>query len=96
MGDTPDPKLVAEMSSEQQVTARTPPTFLFHTSDDATVPVQNSLLFYQALRAAQVPAELHVFMRGRHGVGLAPEDPALSQWPKLCAGWLEAMGFLAR
>ena len=94
LGETPDPKLVKELSSEQQVTPRTPPTFLFHTSDDTTVPVQNSILFYQALRAAQVPAELHVFNKGRHGVGLAPEDPALSQWPKLCAAWLEAMGFL--
>lgn len=95
LGDVPDPKLVAELSGEQQVTSRTPPTFLFHTSDDATVPVQNSILFYQALRAAQVPAELHVFTKGRHGVGLAPEDPSLSQWPKLCATWLEAQGFLS-
>jgi acetyl esterase/lipase len=96
LGETPDPKLVKELSNELQVTARTPPTFLFHTSDDATVPVQNSILFYQALREAQVPAELHVFNKGRHGVGLAPEDASLSQWPKLCAVWLEGMGFLTR
>jgi acetyl esterase/lipase len=96
LGEAPDPKLARELSNEIHVTARTPPTFLFHTADDAGVPVENSLVFFQALLAARVPAELHVFPKGPHGVGLAPDDPALSQWPKLCAGWLQAMGFLDR
>lgn len=94
LGDTPDPALVAELSNETQVSARTPPAFLFHTADDPTVPVENSLVFAQALHAAGVPVELHAFPRGPHGVGLAPDDPVLSQWPKLCAAWLKAMGFL--
>jgi len=96
LGETPDPKLVRELSNELHVTPRTPPTFLFHTADDAVVPVENSLAFFEALHAAHVPAELHVFPKGPHGVGLAPDDPALSQWPKLCAAWLQAMGFLDR
>jgi acetyl esterase/lipase len=96
LGDTPDPKLVQDLSSELHVTSRTPPTFLFHTADDAAVPVENSLSFCQALHAAQVPVELHVFPKGSHGVGLAPHDPVLSEWPKLCAGWLKAMGLLDR
>jgi acetyl esterase/lipase len=96
LGDMPDPKLVRELSGELHVTPRTPPTFLFHTADDAAVPVENSLAFCQALHAAQVPAELHVFPKGPHGVGLAAHDPVLSQWPKLCAAWLKAMGFLDR
>ena len=96
LGETPDPKLVRELSNELHVTARTPPTFLFHTADDTGVPVENSLAFFQALHAAGVPAELHVFPKGPHGVGLAPDDPALSQWPKLCGAWLRAMGFLDR
>ena len=96
LGDAPDPRLVEELSSERHVTARTPPAFLFHTSDDPGVPVENSIVFYQALHAARVPAELHVFPKGPHGVGLAPQDPVLSQWPPLCAAWLQAMGFLAR
>ena len=60
------------------------------------VPVENSIVFYEALRAARVPAELHVFPKGPHGVGLAPRDAVLSQWPRLCATWLQAMGFLDR
>jgi acetyl esterase/lipase len=94
LGDTPDPKLVELLSNERQVTPQTPPTFLFHTADDPGVPVENSLLFFEALRKAGVPAELHVFAHGRHGVGLAPDDPALSQWPKLCALWMKGRGLL--
>jgi acetyl esterase/lipase len=96
LGDEPDPKLVEELSSELHVTSRTPPTFLFHTSEDASVPVDNSLAFYKALKDARVPAELHVFPKGPHGVGLAPHDPVLSQWPKLCAAWLQTTGVLDR
>jgi len=96
LGDTPDPALVEQLSNERQVSARTPPTFLFHTADDPTVPVQNSLLYFEALRSAGVPAELHVFAHGRHGVGLALDDPALSAWPRLCAAWLAGRAILRR
>jgi acetyl esterase/lipase len=96
LGEEPDPPLVWKMSTELQVTPRTPPTFLFHTDDDPGVPVENSLLFFQAMKRAGVPGELHVFAHGRHGVGLAPEDPVLSEWPKLCARWMEGLGLLAR
>jgi acetyl esterase/lipase len=96
IGDPPDPKLAEDLSNELRVTARTPPAFLFHTADDASVPVENSLVFVQALHQAGVPVELHVFPKGRHGVGLAPSDPVLSQWPGLCAAWMRAMGFLTR
>ena len=85
---------MADLSNETRVTPRTPPTFLFHTADDASVPVENSLAFFQALRRSGVPAELHVYPQGRHGVGLAREDPVLSAWPKLAAAWLASMGFL--
>lgn len=84
------------MSSELQVTPETPATFLFHTDDDAGVPVMNSVLFFEALKKAGVPAEMHVFAHGRHGVGLAPEDPVLSQWPGLCAQWMQGQGLLQR
>src|SRR5262249_11786926 len=77
-----------------QVTEKTPPTFLFHTEDDAGVLVENSLMFAAALRQKKVPYELHVYEHGRHGVGLAPNDPALSSWPKLLENWLRARGFL--
>lgn len=96
LGKDPDPKLLESLSNETQVTARTPPTFIFHTNEDTAVPAEHALLFYEALRKANVPAEMHIFAKGPHGVGLAPKDPALSLWPRLCAAWMDTMGFLSR
>ena len=96
LGMNPPADLVETLSNETQVTARTPPTFLFHTNADNVVPAENSVLFYLALRKAKVPAELHVYEKGRHGVGLAPTDPVLSSWPKRLADWLEMRGVLRR
>jgi acetyl esterase/lipase len=95
LGDNPDPKLMQSLSNELQVTARTPPTFLFHTTEDKTVPVENSVLFYLALKKAGVAAEMHIFEHGPHGVGLALQDPTLGMWPELLANWLRARGLLA-
>jgi len=92
LGENPDPALVASLSNETQVTARTPPTFLFHTDADRTVPAENSVQFYLALRKAGVPAELHIYQPGGHGVGLAQKDPILSTWPDRLAVWLKAQG----
>jgi acetyl esterase/lipase len=94
LGDNPTPALEAELSNEKHVTARTPPTFLFHTANDPVVGVENSLLFAAALRAEKVPFELHVFERGPHGVGLAQNDPVLSVWPTLLEHWLRVQGFI--
>jgi acetyl esterase/lipase len=96
LGEDPDPKAVWWLSSELQVTPRTPPTFLFHTDDDPGVPVENSLLFFEAMKRAGVPGELHGFAHGPHGVGLAPDDPVLSRWPGLCALWMKGLGLLER
>jgi len=94
LGPNPDPKLVENLSNELQVTAQTPPTFLFHTTTDDTVPVENSVQFYLALRKAGVPAELHVYERGPHGVGLAQDNPQLASWPGLLAAWLRGRGLV--
>ncbi|HLK63822.1 MAG TPA: alpha/beta hydrolase [Bryobacteraceae bacterium] len=94
LGEQPDPKLVENLSNELQVTAQTPPTFLFHTSTDTTVPAENSALFYLALRKAGVPAEMHIYEKGPHGVGLAQTDEALSSWPARLADWLRGRGLL--
>jgi acetyl esterase/lipase len=96
LGENADPKLVELFSNEKQVSERTPPTFLFHTGEDAGVPPENSIFFYEALRKAKVPAELHVFRHGEHGVGLGASGQPTSAWPALCAAWLRAMGFLGR
>lgn len=90
--DAPD-ELRALLSAETRVTADTPPAFLWHTADDAGVPVENSLLFASALRRHGVPFALHVYPRGRHGLGLAEDDPVVGTWTGLCAKWLAGQGF---
>jgi acetyl esterase/lipase len=84
-----------DLSLEQQVSAQTPPAFLWHTVADEGVPVENSLLFAQALRGHGVPFELHVYPRGQHGLGLAAEDPHVATWMELCCEWLRGMGWPA-
>lgn len=94
LGETPDAALVDNLSNETQVTKDTPPTFLFHTNADTGVPAENSVNFYLALRKAGVPAEMHIFEKGKHGVGLAPTDPILSSWPPLLANWFRSRGLI--
>ena len=96
LGENPDPKLVENLSNDLQVTAQTPPTFIFHTTNDAAVPVENSLRFYLALKRAKVPVEMHLFENGPHGVGMALNDPSLSSWPNLLMNWLRARGMLTK
>jgi dipeptidyl aminopeptidase/acylaminoacyl peptidase len=62
---------------------------LWHTSDDATVNVKNSLIFAERMRDAGVPFELHVFPHGKHGLGLAPDHDDVRQWADLAADWVE-------
>jgi len=92
--DSSDAALEQLFSNETQVTRETPPAFIVSITNDRVVPVANSVLFYEALHAAQVPAELHLFEVGQHGFGLAPDDPVLSQWPSLCAAWMRRHGWL--
>jgi acetyl esterase/lipase len=94
LGENPDPALVRLMSSELQVTRETPPAFIIHSTDDKTVPVENSLMMYQALRTAAVPVEMHIFEYGGHGFGLAPNDRVLSTWTTLGESWLRRHGWL--
>ena len=96
LGDHPDPKLIEELSNELHVTPRTPPTFLFTTSEDNVVPAENSVNFYLALHKVGVPAELHVFEKGPHGVGLDLGNPTLAEWPVLLANWLRDRGLLTK
>lgn len=88
LGPNPSLELRLLLSNEQQVTEATPPTFLWHTANDAGVAVENSLMFAAALSRHGVPWELHVFPDGPHGLGLADEHPQVRAWPALCAAWL--------
>ena len=95
IGAAASPDLVRRYSSELQVSAQTPPTFLVHAEDDKTVPVQNSLVFYDALRRHNVPAELHVYPKGGHGFGLN-NATTKDQWADRLQNWLDANGWLTR
>jgi acetyl esterase/lipase len=85
---------LAGISNETQVTSQTPPTFMMHTNEDTGVPPDNSVLYYLALRKAGVPAELHIYEKGRHGLGLAPDTPGTRDWPAACAAWLRGRGLI--
>lgn len=94
LGESPSDEMIQKMSAEKNVTAETPPAFLFHTTEDTVVPVENPIAFYLALRNHGVPCELHVYEKGPHGLGLAKVDPAMSLWPSQCITWLKVRGFL--
>lgn len=89
LGPEPSEADIRLFSNELQVTADTPPAFLWHTSDDPSVPVENALLFAGALSRCKVPFELHAFQSGSHGLGLAEEHPEAWVWPELCARWFK-------
>ena len=93
LGKGADEKLIESMSSEKQVTKDTPPTFLFTSFEDTAVPPENSVMFYLALRKAGVPAELHCYEKGCHGLGLAKGAPGMEAWPKQCETWLKVHGW---
>jgi len=90
LGDDPDPALIDATSPEMHVTAQTPPTFLYATTTDQTVPVLNTVMFYEALIKAGVPAEMHIFAEGPHGTNLGQAFPALKVWPGMLWTWLQA------
>ncbi|MEJ7838049.1 MAG: alpha/beta hydrolase [Thermomicrobiales bacterium] len=93
LGDNSSMKLRAELSPDLQVTSDTPPTFLWHTADDAAVDVSNSLRLAEALSAHGVAFALHVYPHGRHGLGMASELPDVSTWTQLADGFLTDLGF---
>lgn len=94
LGENPDPALVEDLSNENRVTKETPPTFIFQTDEDRGVLAENALAYYQSLRKNGIPAELHIYQKGPHGVGLALKDPVLTTWKERLADWLKINGFL--
>lgn len=88
LGKEPEPGMVEQLSNELNVSKDTPPTFIWHTSDDAGVPVENSLMFAAALSKHNVRFDLHVFAKGKHGLGLADEEEHTNGWTDVCASWL--------
>ncbi len=89
IGESPSKELIELYSNERQVTTDTPPTFLVHSSDDKSVPVQNSLSFYNALLENKVDTEMHLYPYGGHGYSLAIGQGRLSDWPARCVEWIK-------
>ena len=97
LGKNPSPELVAELSNELHVTKETPPCFLWTTFEDKTVPMENTMMFAEALRKAGVPFDLHVYQKGGHGMGLGSHDYDPSKfhpWVRDCDYWLKVQGFV--
>lgn len=96
LGKDPSPDLVRLLSNELQVSRETPPCFLFHTFEDPAVPVENSLSFASALRKAGVPFDLHIYQKGRHGIGLSDKPPFANAhpWTADLLFWLKQQGFV--
>lgn len=92
IGIKPDAEQVERFSNELQITAETPPAFLVHSADDKAVPVMNSIGYFRGLQKNNIPVELHVFQKGGHGYGLAPDRGTESSWPDLCIKWMKQIG----
>ena len=88
--------LVDHLSNDKQVTKDTPPTFLAHTSEDKGVPPENSIYFYMALQKNKVPAELHIYEKGQHGLGLGPQSLPFSSWSERCEAWMRGRRLLPK
>ena len=96
LGPNPSENLVQSLSNETQVTSNTPPCFIWHTVEDRTVKVENSMAFAAALRSAGVPFELHLYEGARHGIGLGNRGDPLAPphpWTEDCIYWLKLRGF---
>ena len=94
LGQNPTEALKRHLSVDEQLTKDTPPSFLVHSTEYTTVPVENSLLFFQAMRRAKAPIEMHLYPRGPHGSGMAPALGPISEWPKHCESWMRFNGWL--
>jgi acetyl esterase/lipase len=92
LGKEPDEKLIEKFSNELHVNKNAPPAFIVHASDDKTVPVQNSIDYFTALRKNNVRAELHIYSEGGHGFGIGKKTTA-KYWPEACLNWLRESGF---
>jgi len=94
LGENATPATLERYSLDTRVAKDTPPAFLVHGGTDTAVPPENSVAFYSALRRAGVPAELHLYREGAHGIGLRPGNGPISDWPKRCAEWMAAKGLI--
>ncbi len=91
LGENPSPELVDRFSNEKNVTEQTPPTFLVHAQDDTGVPIENSLLYYQALHQHGIPASLHIYPKGGHGFSFGLGKGPVENWRDVLLDWMKAL-----
>ena len=91
LGEKPSQELIDRFSNEKNVNANTPPTFLVHAQDDLAVPVENSLLYYQALRANEVSASLHLYPSGGHGFAFGMGKGTVENWRLVLLDWIKTL-----
>ncbi len=94
LGNNPSPEMVKHFSNELQITDKTPSTFMVHSMDDGTVPVENSIEYALALKKNKIPCELHIYEHGGHGYGLGKYGGTVSTWTEACSKWLKVRGLL--
>lgn len=95
LGETPTKEAVDWMSNELRVSDKTPPAFLVHTADDRSVPVANSLRYFEACQQAKVDVEMHIYPTGGHGYGMWNESGTVANWPAAFESWLTKLGMIA-
>jgi dipeptidyl aminopeptidase/acylaminoacyl peptidase len=94
LGKDAGEELVKSFCNHLRVTKETPPTFLIHANDDGAVPPENSIMFYEALRKMEIPAEMHIFLKGGHGFGMRKGIGPAEEWINLCEKWMSQSGWL--
>lgn len=95
LGPNPSAAALADVANDNHVTAQTPPFFIYATSEDKLINPINSTHLYEVLHRARVPAELHIFGAGPHGVGFAQNFPLLRIWPVLLDAWMQNNGWMS-
>lgn len=95
IGKNPSQKLIDFFSNEKQVTTQTPPAFIVQATDDSTVPVINSIVFYEALLKNKIPAEMHIYKSGGHGFGMH-NSTTKDEWMERCKNWMQSMNWLSK
>lgn len=93
LGSNPSPEMITRFSNELNVTEKTPPTILIHAQDDQAVPVENSLVYFQALHKKGVPSALHIFPKGGHGFGFGKGKGSVENWRLILLDWLKDLSF---
>ncbi|WP_332453978.1 alpha/beta hydrolase [Chryseobacterium aquaticum] len=93
LGENISEEKIKEFSMQNRVTAKTPPTILFHAQDDNAVPMMNSVLYYQAMIKNKVKSAIFIFPKGEHNIGISNKTALTDNWKKLCEDWLKNLSY---